>query len=272
MVLTPSDSRPEPSSTRRNVVCRNDVPVDLAREVRIARGRRRPVPLASEPVSRLFAVPPWPEVRRRLPRLLLGLVLCGVAFACIVDSRLGLDPWDVLHEGVAHHTGLEIGLVTTLTGFVILLAWIPLRERIGIGTLCNVVIIGTVMDLVAPHLPHSDADATRWALLVAGLVLIGPAIGFYIGAHLGPGPRDGIMTGVAQRGPSIRLVRTLIELVALALGWALGGTVGIGTVLFAVTVGPNAQFWLERLDMGRPPGFDPTVDPEVEADPTLAAN
>lgn len=203
---------------------------------------------------------------------MLGLVLCGVAFALIVDARLGLDPWNVLHEGIADRSGLDIGLVTTLLGFVILLAWIPLRERIGIGTVANVVTIGTVMDLVVPHLPHSDHLATRWALLVLGLVLVGPGIGYYIGARLGPGPRDGIMTGIAQRGPSIRLVRTAIELVALAFGWLLGGTVGIGTVLFALTVGPNAQFWLGRLDLGHPPGFDPVVDPEVDPDATLAAS
>jgi uncharacterized membrane protein YczE len=223
-------------------------------------------------VPKLFAAPPADEVIRRLPRLMLGLVLCGVAFALIVDARLGLDPWNVLHEGIADRTGLDIGLVTTLLGFVILIAWIPLRERIGIGTVANVVTIGTVMDLVVPHLPQSDHLATRWALLALGLALVGPGIGYYIGARLGPGPRDGIMTGIAQRGPSIRLVRTGIELVALAFGWVLGGTVGIGTVLFALTVGPNAQFWLGRLDLGHPPGFDPLVDPEVDPDATLAAS
>lgn len=222
----------------------------------------------------VFVAPPWPEVRRRLPALLGGLVLCGIAFALIVRARLGLDPWNVLHEGIADRTGLAIGLVTTLLGFVVLLGWIPLRERVGIGTVANALIIGTVVDLVLPLLPETDGDALglRIGMLVAGLVLIGPGIGWYIGARLGPGPRDGIMTGLAQRGPSIRLVRTGIELVALACGWLLGGTVGIGTVLFAATVGPNAQFWLERLDLGHPPGFDPTVDPDVDADPTLAGN
>lgn len=201
-----------------------------------------------------------------------GLVLCGVAFAGIVQAELGLDPWNVLHDGLADRLDMPIGLVTTLVGFVVLLGWIPLRERIGIGTILNALIIGTVVDLVMPLLPAAGGLMTRWALLIGGLILIGPGIGLYIGARLGPGPRDGIMTGLAQRGPSIRLVRTGIELAALAAGWLLGGTVGLGTVLFAVTVGPNAQVWLELLDLGHPPGFDPAIDPEIDLDPTTAAN
>jgi uncharacterized membrane protein YczE len=221
-------------------------------------------------VSRIFAIPAGREVRRRLPRLIGGLVLCGIAFGFIVHARLGLDPWNVLHEGVAERTGISIGLVTVLVGFTVLLGWVPLRERIGIGTVANALIIGTVVDVVLALLPEVDSTAGRWGLLVAGLALIGPGIGCYIGARLGPGPRDGIMTGVAQRGPSIRLVRTVIELSALAVGFLLGGTVGIGTVLFAVTVGPNAQYWLECLDLGHPPGFEPDADPVVDPDPTIA--
>jgi uncharacterized membrane protein YczE len=223
-------------------------------------------------VPRLFAVPPWPEVRRRFPRLMLGLVLCGVAFALIVQADLGLDPWDVLHQGVSDHTGISIGVVSILVGVVVLIGWIPLRERIGLGTVANALTIGSVMDVVIPLLPDHPTPAVRWVMLVAGLVIAGPGIAMYIGARLGPGPRDGIMTGVAQRGPSIRLVRTVIELTALAVGFALGGTVGIGTVLFAVTVGPNAQFWLERLDLGHPPGFEPRLDPVVEPDATIAGS
>ena len=223
-------------------------------------------------MSRYFAVPPRAEIWRRLPRLLVGLVLCGIAFGCIVRADLGLDPWDVLHQGISEHTGISIGMVSVLVGVVVLLGWIPLRERPGIGTVANALIIGSVMDRVLAVLPDGGSSAERWVLLVIGLIVIGPGIGMYIGARLGPGPRDGIMTGVAQRGPSIRLVRTVIELTALACGWLLGGTVGIGTVLFAVTVGPNAQFWLEHLDLGHPPGFDPAVDPAVEPDATLAGS
>lgn len=228
-------------------------------------------PVASSAVSRLFAVPPVAEVRRRFPRLLLGLVLCGIAFGLTVQADLGLDPWDVLHQGLSDLTGISIGVVSVLVGVVVLVGWIPLRERIGLGTVANTLIIGTVMDLVLGVLPDADTRVRQWAMLLTGLLLAGPGIGLYIGARLGPGPRDGIMTGVAQRGPSIRLVRTVIELVALAAGWLLGGTVGIGTVLFAVTVGPNAQFWLHRLDLGHPPGFEPAIDPVVEPDPTIAA-
>lgn len=221
-------------------------------------------------MSRIFAIPPWVETRRRLPRLLLGLALCGVAFGLIVQAGLGLDPWDVFHQGVSEHTGVPIGQVTVITGFVVLIGWIPLRERIGLGTVLNALIIGTVMDVVIGAVPEAETLPSRWALLLAGLLISGPGIGMYIGARLGPGPRDGIMTGVAQRGPSIRLVRTMIELIALAAGWALGGTVGIGTLLFALTVGPNVQFWLDRLDLGHPPGFEPKLDPVVEPDPTIA--
>lgn len=223
-------------------------------------------------VARLFAVPPWSEVRRRLLPLFAGLVLCGIAFGCIVRADLGLDPWDVLHQGVSDRTGIPIGTVSILTGLVVVLGWIPLRQRLGLGTVANAIVIGAVMDVVIPRLPHPGDPATRWALLLAGLVIAGPGIGMYIGARLGPGPRDGIMTGLAERGPSIRLVRTGIELCALAVGFALGGTVGIGTILFALTVGPNTQFWLERLDMGHPPGFEPTLDVEVEPDATLAGS
>ena len=223
-------------------------------------------------MSRAFAIPPWAEVRRRLPRLVIGLVLCGIAFACIVRADLGLDPWDVLHQGVSDHTGIPIGTVSILVGVVVVLGWIPLRQRLGLGTITNAILIGATMDVVLPRLPHADDLATRWMLLGLGLVIVGPGIGTYIGARLGPGPRDGIMTGLAEHGPSIRLVRTGIELTALVVGFLLGGSVGIGTVLFALTVGPNTQFWLERLDLGHAPGFEPAVDVEVDPGPTLAGS
>ena len=204
------------------------------------RNRGWPDPIASvasTPVSRIVAVPPWPEVRRRAPRLVVGLVLCGIAFACVIQADLGLDPWDVFHQGVSDRTGIPIGRVTVLTSLVVMLGWIPLRQRLGLGTIANALIIGSTVDATLPLLPEVTEPAGRWALLLAGLVLVGPGIGLYIGARLGPGPRDGIMTGLAERGPSIRLVRTGIELTALAAGWLLGGTVGIGTLLFAALDG-----------------------------------
>lgn len=211
-------------------------------------------------MRRFFALPSWGELRRRLPRLLIGLVLCGMAFSLPIRAGLGVDPWDVLHLGLSRHTGIPVGTITVLVGFVVLLGWIPLRERLGLGTVANAIIIGVVMDIVLPRLPTTDATAGRWAMLLLGVALAGPGVGLYIGARLGPGPRDGIMTGFAKRGHSVRVVRTVIELSALLVGWLLGGTIGIGTVVFAVTIGPNVHFWLERLDMGdHPAATDPTA-------------
>jgi uncharacterized membrane protein YczE len=204
-------------------------------------------------MRRLLALPPRAELRRRLPRLLAGLVLCGVAFSLPIQAGLGVDPWDVLHLGIASRTGIPVGTVSVLVGLVVLIGWIPLRERVGIGTIANTLIIGAVIDVVLPHLPAADDRVTRWTMLLGGLALAGPGIGLYIGARLGPGPRDGIMTGIARWGHSIRVVRTGIELIALLFGWLLGGTVGVGTVLFAVTIGPNAHYWLDRFDMGECP-------------------
>ena len=201
-------------------------------------------------MRRLFALPTWAELRQRSPRLLVGLVLCGIAFSLPIRAGLGVDPWDVLHLGISERTGLPVGTVSVLVGIVVLIGWIPLRERLGIGTIANALIIGAVIDLVLPRLPEAHDPVTRWAMLLGGVALAGPGIGLYIGARLGPGPRDGIMTGVAKRGHSIRVVRTAIELTALLAGWLLGGKVGVGTLLFAITIGPNVHFWLERLDFG----------------------
>jgi uncharacterized membrane protein YczE len=199
------------------------------------------------------AVPPVHELRTRLPRLVLGLIGCGTGVAAMVRARLGLGPWEVLHQGIAGRTGLPIGTVSILVGFVVLLGWLPLRQRLGIGTISNAILIGlttnTVLHLVATP---PTALAARIAFLLAGILLLGVGSGLYIGAGLGPGPRDGLMTGISGRSEgrrSLRLVRTGVELSALAAGWLLGGTVGIGTLLFALAIGPLVQFFLDKLSV-----------------------
>ncbi len=176
---------------------------------------------------------------RRLIQLYAGLVLFGISTAMMVRSDLGLNPWDVFHQGVADRAPLSLGTVIVLAGAVVLLLWIPLRQRPGIGTISNIVVIGLTADLGLWLIPEVASMPARAALLAAGIVLNGLATSAYIGAGLGPGPRDGLMTGLAARtGWSIRAVRTGIELGVLALGWLLGGTAGIGTILYAVTIGP----------------------------------
>jgi uncharacterized membrane protein YczE len=198
----------------------------------------------------MLTVPPRSQLRARLPRLVVGLVACGLGLAAMVQARLGLGPWEVLHQGISRHTGVPIGTVGIAVGFLVLLGWIPLRQRLGIGTLVNVVLIGVVIDVVLALTDEPSSLAIRVASLAGGIVLVGLGSGLYIGAGLGAGPRDGLMTGISDRTEgrrSIRLVRTVIELSALAAGWALGGNVGIGTVLFAVAIGPLVQLFLGRL-------------------------
>ncbi|MFV1971047.1 MAG: YitT family protein, partial [Acidimicrobiia bacterium] len=193
---------------------------------------------------------PWPprtEIIRRVPRLVFGLVLFGLGIAMMVLSDLGLSPWEVLHQGISSRTGIPIGTVTILTGIAVLLLWIPLRERIGVGTILNVLIIGIVMDLTLWMAPESmDAAWQNWTLLIGGLLLVGIGSGFYIGVGLGPGPRDGVMTGLARRGVHIGVARAAIEITVLFFGWLLGGTAGIGTVLFAFGMGPLVAVFLPR--------------------------
>ncbi|MEW5683426.1 MAG: hypothetical protein AB1942_00765 [Pseudomonadota bacterium] len=182
---------------------------------------------------------------RRLIQLLAGLYLYGAAMALLLRATLGLDPWDVFHQGVAERIGLSFGMVVNLVGAVVLLLWIPLRQKPGIGTIANILVIGTAVDLTLPLLPVVDDLGVRAGLLIAGIGLNGIAGAMYIGAGLGPGPRDGLMTGLARRtGGSLRLVRTGIELSVLGLGWLLGGTVGVGTVIYALAIGPLVQAFL----------------------------
>jgi uncharacterized membrane protein YczE len=197
----------------------------------------------------------WKRMTRRLAQLYIGLLVYGLSGALQVRAGLGLDPWDVLHQGIARHAGLAIGTVLTIVGALVLLLWIPLRQLPGLGTLSNVVLVGVSMNLSLQWLPHPHLLGLRIGYLAAGIVLCGLATGMYIGAHFGPGPRDGLMTGLARvSGRSIRLVRTGLEVTVLTSGWLLGGSVGLGTVAFAVAIGPLAQVFLPLFDVDRVAG------------------
>lgn len=179
---------------------------------------------------------------RRLTQLYAGLLVYGFSTALMVRSNLGLNPWDVFHQGVGNYTSLRFGAVVIITGAVVMMLWIPLRQRPGIGTISNLIVIGLAADLALWLIPNISSLPLRAAMLTAGIILNGLATSAYIGVGLGPGPRDGLMTGLAARsGWSIRTVRSGIEIAVLALGWLLGGIVGIGTILYAVTVGPVVQ-------------------------------
>lgn len=176
----------------------------------------------------------------------------GLGVALILQADLGAAPWDVFHSGVSDLTGIPIGTVIILTGVALLLLWIPLREQPGLGTILNAVEIGLVVDLVLPHLPDLDPLPARVAALGVGVILVGIGSGCYIGAGLGPGPRDGLMTGIARRGMSIRVARTGIEITVLILGAALGGAIGVGTAVFALGIGPLVQIFLPHLTLEEP--------------------
>ena len=189
---------------------------------------------------------------RRLGNLFAGLVLFGVSIGLMIAANLGLAPWDVLHQGLSLRTGLPIGWVVNLVGAAVLLLWLPLRQRPGIGTISNVIVIGLAADATLALLPPLSGLAPRVTLLLLGVLANGVATGLYIGAGLGPGPRDGLMTGLARRGHSIRVVRTSIELTVLGTGWLLGGTLGAGTLLYAFAIGPLAHFFIPRLAVTGP--------------------
>jgi uncharacterized membrane protein YczE len=194
------------------------------------------------------------NLARRLIQLIAGLVLFGVGIGLMLQSGLGVPPWDVLHQGLTIHFGLTVGTWSIIVSFIVLLLWLPLRERFGIGTILNAVIIGLMIDATAAVMPQAEQMVTAGVMLSTGILLMGLASGLYIGANLGPGPRDGLMTSIARRGPSIRLTRSILELVVLISGWLLGGTLGIGTLVFVFLIGPLVQFFLPHctVDTGRP--------------------
>jgi uncharacterized membrane protein YczE len=210
---------------------------------------------------------------RRLIQLHVGLVCYGVSMALLIEARLGLDPWDVFHQGVSRRTGLRFGWVVILTGVAVLLLWIPLRQRPGIGTVANAIVIGLAVDAAVAVLPTPHPLLARWAFLLGGILLNGVATGMYIGARLGPGPRDGLMTGYVTRRPghSVRLVRTVIEVTVLGIGWLLGGTVGVATLLYAVLIGPLAHVFIPLFSVRPPAAAGPPAHPVTGPDPLPAA-
>jgi uncharacterized membrane protein YczE len=191
----------------------------------------------------------WPRERpvARLTQLFLGLGLYGVSEAMMLAPGVGVDPWDVLHTGLARISGIPVGTVLIAVGALVLLLWIPFRQKPGIGTIANVVIIGAIVDAILSSMPTPHGLWLRWALFLAGVALNAVATGMYIGAGLGAGPRDGLTTAIAARGHSIRVVRTGIEVSALAVGWLLGGNVGLGTVVYALAIGPLVHVTIPRL-------------------------
>ncbi|WP_307851128.1 hypothetical protein [Nocardiopsis sp. MG754419] len=209
----------------------------------------------------VLIAPALPRPRlRRLVQLYAGLYLYGLSGALLLRSDLGAMPWDVLHQGLSLQTGLSIGTWSVLVGALLMLLWIPLRQRAGIGTLSNVVMVGVSVDVSLWLLPTTEVLAWRVLLLASGVLVCAVATGCYIGVGLGPGPRDGLMTGLAARGLSVRSARTLIEVTVAVSGFLLGGTVGVGTVVFMVAIGPLAQVFLPLMRM-------PAPNPWGEGDP-----
>jgi uncharacterized membrane protein YczE len=196
---------------------------------------------------KLLPSPRWP---RRLGQLYAGLTLYGFSMALLVRSRLGVMPWDVLHQGLGKQLRWSLGAANVVVAILVLLLWVPIRQRPGLGTISNVIVIGLVVDVFLTLLPEVSPLVARLALAAAGVVLNAVATAAYIGVQLGPGPRDGLMTGLARRtGGSIRLIRTLIEATVVVTGWLLGGTLGVVTVLYALAIGPMVQFLLPRLSI-----------------------
>jgi uncharacterized membrane protein YczE len=189
---------------------------------------------------------------RRLAQLYGGLVLYGVSASFLLLAGLGNDPWDVLHQGLSRQTGIGTGAWVCIVGALVLLLWIPLRQRPGLGTASNVVVIGVVVEIMLAAFDQAHEPVLRVSLLLSGVVLNGMATGLYIGARFGPGPRDGLMTGLAARGYSLRAVRTGIEVAVLVVGALLGGTIGIGTLVYAVSIGPLAHIFVPAFTVRAP--------------------
>lgn len=224
------------------------------------------VPRPSPPP--LTCLPLGEQPQRRLPQLFTGLALYGFSLSLMVRASLGVNPWSVLYEGLEHRTSLSFGTISAVLGVLVLLLWIPLKQRPTFGTVANIVVLACSSDLGLALLPQHLGLPARAGLLVGGVLLNGLSVAAYIGARFGPGPRDGLMTGASSAtGRSLRLIRTLVELTVLAVGWLLGGTVGVGTVLYALAVGPLTQFFLPWFVYRRGAGAAASEGANADAGP-----
>ena len=190
------------------------------------------------------------KILKRLPQCFFGLFLCGIGLGFTVEAKLGLNPWDVFHDGFSQLINVRIGFAGVITGFIVLLGWIPLKQKPFLGTILNILTIGNVLDLTMYFIPTPQEIWIRHIYLYFGTVLFAMGVGIYIGSGLGPGPRDGIMTGIAKRGPSVRATRIGIDFTAFLTGVLLGGSYGYGTIFMVIVVGPIVQFSLKRYDKG----------------------
>ena len=190
------------------------------------------------------------QILERLPQLMFGLFLCGFGLAFTIEAKLGLNSWDVFHDGFSQLINVKIGFAGVITGFILLLGWIPLKQKPFIGTIINILTIGNVQDIVIHLLPTPESIYTRHIYLYVATIIFATGVGLYIGAGLGPGPRDGIMTGLAKLGISIRAARIGIDFTAFIIGVLLGGTYGYGTIVMVIAVGPIVQYTLRNFDKG----------------------
>ena len=193
---------------------------------------------------------------KRIALVEVGLIVCGLAFAIMLRANIGLDPWDAFHQGISRMTGVAIGTVTVIVSFAVLVLWIPLRQKLGIGTIMNSITIGLTINVFYAWIPDASNYLFGVAYFLLGIVINGLGISMYIGGGLGPGPRDGMMTGLVKKtGRPVWLVRTAIEVVVLVLGWAFGGTLGLGTVIYAFVIGPVVHVMLPwfNLDKNKEP-------------------
>ena len=213
----------------------------------------------------------WRPSPARFARLMLGLTLFGAGEACLVAAGLGNSPWTVFAQGVSVQTPLSIGAATVLISFVVLLLWFPLHQLPGLGTVCNAIWVGVAFGGALLVLPEDPGTGYSWVLMLGGVAVVALGSGFYLPAALGPGPRDGLMTGLHRRtGLSLRLVRAAIELTVLVAGFLLGGTVGIGTLVFAVGIGPGVQLAVERLSTPEWRALDPAPAPRARLSSPVA--